>query len=128
MTDRDGGMLPRFNLAAFLMPPVWGPAHGAWEGVIFLPMWLFADSAVVAGVQRGGGSAVAAALIAGGTLLAQAWFARHANTIAYRRVAHATSVAAFLGRQRIWAVALAPATLAMWAWAVYYDVVVRAAH
>ena len=38
--------LPKFNWAAFIMPPVWGVGHGSWAGALVLPMWLFTDSAV----------------------------------------------------------------------------------
>ncbi len=27
--------MPRFNIAAFLLPPVWGPAHGMWAAIVF---------------------------------------------------------------------------------------------
>ena len=36
--------LPRFNWAAFLMPPIWGPAHGIWIAIAFYPLWLIADN------------------------------------------------------------------------------------
>ncbi len=61
-------MLPRFNLAAFLMPPIWGPAHGQWVGALFLPIWLFADSAIASAVRMGGAMWIAAVLVAAGTL------------------------------------------------------------
>ena len=52
----DGAIpkLPRFNLAAFLMPPVWGVGHGSWVGALVLPLWLFTDSAFQAAYFQGG--------------------------------------------------------------------------
>ena len=36
--------LPRINWGAFLMPAIWGPAHGIWIAIIFYPLWLIADN------------------------------------------------------------------------------------
>jgi len=36
--------LPRFNVAAFLLPPIWGPAHGFWVTILYYPIWLFVDN------------------------------------------------------------------------------------
>ena len=29
--------LPRFNIGAFLLPPIWGAAHGFWVTILFYP-------------------------------------------------------------------------------------------
>ncbi len=36
--------LPRFNVGAFMLPPIWGFGHGMWVTVLFYPAWLFADN------------------------------------------------------------------------------------
>lgn len=44
--DADGNppfQLPQFNWGAALMPPVWGPIHGVYLLVIFLPVIVFAN-------------------------------------------------------------------------------------
>ena len=44
--DADGKppfQLPQFNWGAALMPPVWGPIHGVYLLVIFLPVIVFAN-------------------------------------------------------------------------------------
>ena len=38
--------LPKFNWGAALMPPVWGPIHGALSGAIVLPIIIFARNVV----------------------------------------------------------------------------------
>jgi len=38
--------LPRFNWAAAFMPAVWAPAHGAFAGIIVLPLIIFALNAL----------------------------------------------------------------------------------
>lgn len=111
--------LPRFNLAAFALPPIWGPAHGQWTGVFFLPIWLFADSAI-ANAWRGPAMAVAAIAIALGTLAFQAYFAKRANGLGWRRVCAEVTVEEFARRQRVWAIACVPAGLALLGWGLYY--------
>ena len=36
--------VPKFNIGALFMPPIWGPAHGWWLAIVFYPLWLFADN------------------------------------------------------------------------------------
>jgi hypothetical protein len=125
--DETLPVLPRFNLAAFLIPLFWGPAHGQWVGAFFLPIWLFADSAIVSAVQRGGWMYIAAVVVACGTLGFQYFFARHANGVAFRRVIGRLSVEEYLRRQRIWAVVAIPVSAALLGWAIYFDLVLRPA-
>ncbi len=120
-------VLPRFNLAAFLIPLIWGPANGQWVGALFLPIWLFADSAIASAAQRGGLMWIAAGVVAAGTLGFQYFFARHANGVAFRRVMGRLSVAEYLRRQRLWAIAAVPAAALLLGWAVYFDLVLRPA-
>lgn len=40
--------VPKFNLGAFLLPPIWGPAHGIWITILFYPAWLFIDDLLYA--------------------------------------------------------------------------------
>jgi hypothetical protein len=117
-------VLPRFNLAAFLIPPIWGPAHGSWAGAIFLPIWLFADSAIVAAVRRGGvGLYLAAAFVVLGTLGFEYFFARRANGIAFRRVMGTMSLEEFNKRQRTWALISLPIAAALVGWGMYFDII-----
>ena len=120
-------VLPRFNLAAFLIPLIWGPANGQWVGALFLPIWLFADSAIASAVQYGGLMWIAAGVVAAGTLGFQYFFARHANGVAFRRVMGRLSVEEYLRRQRLWAVAAVPAAALLLGWVVYFDLLLRPA-
>ena len=119
--------LPRFNLAAFLVPPIWGPAHGQWVGAIFLPIWLFTDS-IVASARRGGlVTTIAAVVVVASTLAFAAFFAKRANGLAYRRVCDRMSVEEFVRRQRLWAIASVPAAAAVVGWALWFNLVFEAA-
>lgn len=111
--------LPRFNWAAFALPPVWGPAHGQWAGIFFLPIWLFADS-VASTAGRGPIALVVAVLVLVGTLAFQAYFAKRANGVAWRRVAARVSVDEFVRRERVWAYVCVPIGAALLAWGLYY--------
>lgn len=117
---------PRFNLAAFLIPPIWGPAHGQWAGAVFLPMWLFADSIVGSAIDRGWLARVAAAGALAVTLALQAWFARNANPLAWRHDAGRLTPEQFLARERVWSIVSLPLAAALLGWAVYYRLLLAA--
>jgi len=122
--DEPVPTMSRFNLGAFLMPPIWGPANGAWAGAIFLPIWLFADSVIVSAARRGGmGLWIGAAFVIAATLAFEYFFARRANGVAYRRVMHKMSAEEFARRQRIWAIMSIPIAFALIGWGLYFDIV-----
>lgn len=113
--------LPPFNVAAFALPFIWGPAHGQWTGAVFLPLWLFTDSIVRTSTRSPAG--VAGAVFAVGvTLMMAAWFGKRANGLAWRRVADTRSVPQYARIQRRWALVAVPVALVLVAGAVYYDV------
>lgn len=113
-------VLGRFNLAAFLIPPLWGPLHGQWAGAVFLPMWLFADSIVGSAMGGGAGMVAGAAFVLIMTLAAQAWFASHANGLAWRAASTTVGPQAFVARQKAWAIAAVPTSALLLGWAVWY--------
>jgi hypothetical protein len=121
--DEPVPQLPRFNVAAFLVPPIWGPFHGQWVGVIFLPLWLFVDNVVGASNGRGTGSAVGGAFVVVATLAAQAFFAKRANGVGWRRVADRVSVPDYVRRERVWAWVSASLFAALLGWVAYYRLV-----
>jgi hypothetical protein len=116
--------LPRFNWAAFLIPFLWGPAHGQWVGAIFLPIWLFADSIVSSARSGGAVSTVAALVVASLTLLFGWWFAKRANGLAFRRVIATQTAEEFARRQRIWSIAAVLVATGLLGWAVWFRVVI----
>lgn len=116
--------LPRFNLGAFLIPPVWGPAHRVWAGAIFLPIWLFADSVLVSAARHGGvGQWIGAALVLLATIGFEYFFARRANGVAFRRVMHKMPAEEFARRERMWGYVAIPCAIALIGWGVYFDLV-----
>ncbi len=123
--DEPLPVLPRFNLAAFFLPIIWGPAHGQWAGAFFLPIWLFADSSIAAAAERGGWLWIVAAAVMAGTLGFGAFFARKGNAVAYRRVMGRMTVQEYTRRERIWAWICVPAGIALISWGLYFDLVLR---
>ena len=118
-------VLPRFNVAAFVLPIIWGPANGQWVGAVFLPIWLFMDSII--GTANAGGipTQIAAPVVVVLTLAFQAYFAKRANGVAFRRVCGRVSVAEFKRQQLIWAIASFPVSAALLGWAAWFSIVVR---
>jgi hypothetical protein len=124
--DEPVPVLPRFNLAAFLIPPLWGPAHGQWIGVAFLPIWLFMDSVIGVAGYGGNVTRVAAAIVVGLTLAFQVWFGRRGNGLAFRRVWDKMTLEAFVRRERVWAIVSVPVAVALVSWVFYFHLVLEA--
>jgi hypothetical protein len=125
LDDEPVPQLPRFNWAAFFLPPVWGPAYGQWVGALFLPIWLFADSAVMTAVRtRAPVAWIGAAVVLLGTIGFEYFFARRANGIAFRQVMDTMTLTEFVRRQRLWALFCVPIGIGLIALGIYYDVAI----
>ena len=92
--------IPRLNVGALFLPPIWGPAHGMWAALLFYPIWLFADNTVAF------------------SLIGQP-FAAH------RAASRGVEKDAYLRRQRVWAAVSVVAGCAMIAGATYYNLAIR---
>lgn len=40
--------MPKLNIGAFFVPPIWGPAKGMWLTILWYPLWVFADNCMYA--------------------------------------------------------------------------------
>jgi hypothetical protein len=117
--------LPMFNLAAFLIPPLWGLWYGQWIGVLFVPMYIFANNALELSLGKGGPWLAITIAIFAATLLFQWFFARRANGLAWRHVCAKQSVETFRRRQRVWAGVAVAIWVAVGAWIAAYASGVR---
>ncbi len=119
--------VPRLNIGALFLPPIWGPAHGFWATILFYPIWLFADNMFYAAWTERTPFAIVVALVVLATLVAGTFaFAIIAQPFAaHRAIDRGMSKKAYLRRQRIWAVACVAAGIAMIAGATYYNLVIR---
>ena len=98
--------LPRVNLGALFLAPVWGPAHGMWAAFLFFVAWLFADNVIYAAtVEPTAMNVVLAVLMAAGLVAATVVFAIVAQPFAAHRAENmGVSRETYLRRERIWAV------------------------
>lgn len=119
--------IPRLNIGALFLPPIWGPAHGMWAAILFYPIWLFADNTFYAAFTERTPLAIAIALIVLVTLTAgTVAFAILGQPFAAHRAAGlGQGKEAYLKRERVWTVACVIAGLAMIAAATYYNLVIR---
>lgn len=121
--------LPRVNLGALFLAPVWGPAHGMWAAFLFFVAWLFVDNAIwAASVQPTVMNVVLATVMLVGLVAATVVFAIVAQPFAaHRAEAMGVDRATYLRRQRAWAVAGAVAAVAVVAFATWYNLDMRPA-
>lgn len=119
--------LPRFNIGAFLMPPIWGPAHGIWVTILYYPIWLFVDNLFYATWQDPTPLSIVLSILAGAILLGiTIAFAIVSQPIAAHRAERmGISRERYLSRQKKWAVASAIIAVAMLVLATVYNLDIR---
>ena len=121
--------IPRFNLAAFLMPPIWGPAHGIWLTILYYPIWLFVDNCLYAAYEDPiAWKIILAAVVAVTLALATYIFAMVAGPMsAHRAAAMGVDKDVYIRRQRIWAVVCVILAVLFLGFATYYNLALRGA-
>ena len=119
--------IPRVNIGALFLPPIWGPAHGMWAALLFYPIWLFADNTFYAAWTERTPLALIVAAVVFLTLTAgTVAFSLVGQPIAAHRAAsRGVGKEAYLRRERICTVVSVVAGLAMIAGATYYNLVIR---
>lgn len=119
--------LPRVNLGALLMPPIWGPAHGFWVTILFYPAWLVADNVFYAAYENPTPLALVIAaltfIILLGVTIAFSIVAQ--PLAAHRAEARGVTRSKYLRRQRIWTVVSAVIALAFLGLATWYNLAWR---
>lgn len=119
--------LPRVNLGALFLAPVWGPAHGMWAAFLFFVAWLFVDNVIYAATVEPTVLNVVLAVfmtvaLVGGTVV----FAIVSQPFAaHRAEAMGESRADYLRRQRIWAVVSFVVAVIVVVLASYYNLEIR---
>lgn len=119
--------IPRWNIGALFLPPIWGPAHGLWVTILFYPLWLFADNMFYAAYSERTPLAITLAIVVGIVLVAVTLlFARLGQPYAaHRAFARGVAKITFVHRERLWAVVSVIVGLAMIAFATWYNVGIR---
>lgn len=98
--------IPRWNIGALFLPPIWGPAHGFWVTILFYPLWLFADNSFYAAYSQRTTLSMVLVAVVGVVLVAVTFlFARLSQPFAaHRAVARGVTKETYVRRERIWAV------------------------
>ena len=119
--------IPRLNIGALFLPPIWGPAHGFWVTILWYPAWLFADNTFYAAFTERTALSIVLAVIMFAVLLAVtvAFSLISQPFAAHRAASRGVSKERYLKRERIWAVVSVVVGLAMIAAATYYNLVIR---
>ena len=120
--------IPRINIGALFLPPIWGPAHGYWATILFYPIWLFADNMFYSAWEDRTVLSIVLAIIVLVLLVA---ITVAFSLISQPMTAHkciedkGMSKEQYLHRQKIWAVVCVIIGVAMIAFATYYNLVIR---
>lgn len=119
--------LPRMNWGAFLMPAVWGPAHGFWVTILYYPAWLVADNVFYAAYQDPSPIAIVLAILTFVILLGiTIAFGLVAQPLAaHRAESKGVSRAEYLKREHIWVVVSAIIAVVFLGLATWYNLAWR---
>lgn len=120
--------LPRVNIGALFMPPIWGAAHGFWATLLFYPVWLFADNCFFAAYSAPSPLSIGFAILVFASLTAAtvAFAIVSQPMAAHRAEAMGIDREKYLKRQKYWAIGCVIAGVIMIAAATYYNLVLRA--
>lgn len=119
--------VPRFNIGAFLLPPIWGPAHGIWVTILYYPAWLFMDNILYETYANPTPLMIVLAVAASVALLAVTIaFAIFSQPYALKRaLSLGKTKEKYLSNQRKWAVGCVIGAALMLGWATYYNLCIR---
>lgn len=119
--------LPRVNLGALFLAPVWGPAHGIWAAFLFFVAWLFVDNVIYAAVTEPTVLSVVLAVVMTVALVgATVVFAIVSQPLAAHRAENlGESREHYLRRQRVWAAVSVVAAVIVVALATWYNLEFR---
>ena len=119
--------LPRVNWGAFIMPAIWGPAHGIWVAIAFYPLWLIADNVFYTAYSAPSPIAIVIAIIVFAVMLAVTiGFAIVSQPFAaHRAEAHGVDRETYLRRERWWVLVSVIIGVAFIALATAYNIMVR---
>ncbi len=115
--------VPRINIGALFMPPIWGPAHGIWATIVFYPLWIVADTCFVNAFAYHTALSIALAVLVFALLTAGTFaFAIVSQPFAlHRALSMGVSKEKYLKRQKIWAVVSVVVGVGAIAAATYYN-------
>lgn len=119
--------VPRLNVGAFVLAPVWGPVHGFWVTILFYPLWIFVDNAIYAAYENPTVVSVGIAILMGVLIVAFSLaFSLVSQPLALHKAVDAGKTKEeYLKRERMWAVVCIVLAVAVIAFASYYNLLIR---
>lgn len=119
--------IPRINIGALFLPPIWGPAHGIWLTILYYPAWVFADNCIFSAYSFQTLPTILAALVVVVVLaVITVVFAIVSQPMAAHRAAErGKTKEEYLSAQRKWAIGCVIGGLVMIAFATYYNLAIR---
>lgn len=119
--------VPRVNIGALFLPPIWGPAHGMWAAILFYPIWLFADNTFCAAFATPSTLSIVFAVIVFVLLTAAtvAFSVVSQPFAAHRAAKHGVSREKYLSRPEDLGVVSVIVGCVMIVAATYYNLVIR---
>ncbi|WP_165060372.1 MULTISPECIES: viscotoxin-A3 [unclassified Adlercreutzia] len=119
--------LPRLNIGALLLAPIWGPAHGFWVTILYYPAWLFVDNLLFATYLDPTPLSIVASVSAVlAILVITVVFSIISQPIAaHRAEEQGKSRETYLRQQRYWAIGCAIGAVVAIALASVYNLTIR---
>ncbi len=119
--------LPRINIGAFMLPPIWGPAHGNWITILWYPIWLFADNTFYGAYSNPTTLSIIIAVVVAVSLAVATFIYALVgqSTAAQRAMDSDTPQEVFVKHERIWAVCSVIGGIILLAAATYYNLMIR---
>lgn len=119
--------IPRVNIGALFMPPIWGPGHGFWATILYYPIWLLADNVFYNTYeQQTVLTYVLSVVVFISLLVGTIAFSVVCQPLAAHKAAEkGKTKEQYLKRERIWAVVCVIIGILMIIGATYYNLVIR---
>lgn len=124
--DYIAGM-PKFNIGALCLPPIWGPGHGLLITILWYPVWMMADNCFYTAYSAPSvlshiAAAAAFVILTVSTFL----FAyRMQPYAAHRAIEKGKTKEQFQRAEKIWSIVSIIAGVIMIVFATYYNLVLR---
>lgn len=120
------GVMP-ISIGAFLLPMIWGPAHGIWITILYYPAWIFLDNLVYGAVHMPNFMSISFSVIVCVLMVVISLvFARVSNAQAlHRTIALGKTKESYIKSEKVWAIVAIVVAIAVIIIATYYNISIR---
>lgn len=119
--------LPKVNIAAAVMPAIWGPANGSFITILFYPLWVFVDDLIYSAyITQTPFAIILAAISVVVIIVVSLFYGATAQKSAYiRALTKGKTKEQWLASQRIWSVAMIILAIIAVVLATYFNIVIK---